>query len=219
MVTVADQKILFLLKNEAARCRDPAKFSVNAHGAQIAYLLTNGCGCRWNPRLSGHSPEENHAKRRFQCNGMFPSAETCPTLGALCVAGEERGLFEKRNAASHRASTLRCFLYNRVFRQNWYSQDNQRNQTSLPQSLAGIQYLQIPYIQANEGRSVPKKKLIPRNRAGSVVETANRPSLLFLNGRDAVQRPVTDREHASERVAEVALASVPPNSSEHGSAR
>ena len=41
---------------------------------------------------------------------------------------------------------------------------------------------------------MPKKKMIPRNRSGSVVETSNRPSLLMLAQRDAVQRALTDRE-------------------------
>jgi hypothetical protein len=41
---------------------------------------------------------------------------------------------------------------------------------------------------------MPKKKMIPRNRSGSVVETANRPSLLLLAQRDAVQRALTERE-------------------------
>ena len=41
---------------------------------------------------------------------------------------------------------------------------------------------------------MPKKKVIPRKRSGSVVETANRPSLLFEEQRDAVQRALTERE-------------------------
>jgi hypothetical protein len=41
---------------------------------------------------------------------------------------------------------------------------------------------------------MPKKKMIPRNRSGSVVETSNRPSLLMLAQRDAMQRALTERE-------------------------
>jgi hypothetical protein len=41
---------------------------------------------------------------------------------------------------------------------------------------------------------MPKKKVIPRNRSGSVVETANRPSLLMLAQRDAMQRALNERE-------------------------
>ena len=41
---------------------------------------------------------------------------------------------------------------------------------------------------------MPKKKMIPRNRAGSVVETANRPSLLMLAQRDAIQRKLNKLE-------------------------
>jgi hypothetical protein len=41
---------------------------------------------------------------------------------------------------------------------------------------------------------MPKKKVIPRNRSGSAVETANRPSLLMLAQRDAIQRALTERE-------------------------
>ncbi len=41
---------------------------------------------------------------------------------------------------------------------------------------------------------MPKKKVIPRNRSGSVVETSNRPSLLMLAQRDTVQRALTELE-------------------------
>jgi hypothetical protein len=41
---------------------------------------------------------------------------------------------------------------------------------------------------------MPKKKMISRNRSGSVVETSNRPSLLMLAQRDAMQRAMTERE-------------------------
>ena len=41
---------------------------------------------------------------------------------------------------------------------------------------------------------MPKKKVIPRNRSVSVVVTSNRPSLLMLAQRDAVQRALTERE-------------------------